>query len=52
MATQAIASPEELERFARELKQFNQQLQESSSRLSGQVTTQVIQPQYVVVCIL
>lgn len=35
MATQAIASPEELERFARELKQFTQQLQESSSRLSG-----------------
>ena len=33
---QAIASPEELERFARELKQFNQQLGESSKRLQGQ----------------
>ena len=33
---QAIASPEELERFARELKQFNTQLRDSMSRLNGQ----------------
>ncbi len=36
MSPQAIASPEEIERFARELKQFNQQLRESMSRLQGQ----------------
>lgn len=33
---QAIASPEELERFARELKEFNGQLAQSMSRLQGQ----------------
>jgi uncharacterized protein YukE len=33
---QAIASPEDLERFARELKQFNAQLRDSMSRLNGQ----------------
>lgn len=36
MSPQAIANPEELERFARELKQFNAQLAESMSRLNGQ----------------
>lgn len=36
MSQQAIASPEELERFARELKQFNTQLHDSMSRLQGQ----------------
>jgi uncharacterized protein YukE len=36
MSPQAIASPEELERFARDLKQFNAQLAESMSRLQGQ----------------
>jgi uncharacterized protein YukE len=33
---QAIASPEDLERFARELKQFNTQLRDSMARLNGQ----------------
>lgn len=33
---QAIASPEDLERFARELKQFNTQLRDSMTRLNGQ----------------
>lgn len=33
---QAIASPDDLERFARELKEFNQQLADSMSRLQGQ----------------
>jgi uncharacterized protein YukE len=33
---QAIASPEELEKFARDLKQFNGQLTESMSRLQAQ----------------
>jgi uncharacterized protein YukE len=36
MSPQAIASPEELESFARNLKQFNAQLAESMSRLQGQ----------------
>jgi len=36
MSQQAIASPEELERFARELKQFNAQLRDSMGRLHGQ----------------
>lgn len=36
MAAQAIASPDELERFARELKQFNGQLGESMARLQSQ----------------
>ena len=36
MSPQAIASPEELERFARELKQFNTQLQSSMSRLNAE----------------
>lgn len=33
---QAIASPEELEQFARNLKQFNTHLRENMSRLHGQ----------------
>lgn len=33
---QAIASPEELEHFARDLKTFNGQLQDSMSRLQSQ----------------
>ena len=33
---QAIASPEDLERFARDLKQFNAQLASSMSNLKGQ----------------
>ncbi|MBM3127943.1 MAG: hypothetical protein FJ009_04815 [Chloroflexi bacterium] len=33
---QAIASPDDLERFARELKQFNTQLRDSVARLNGQ----------------
>ena len=36
MSSQAIVNPEELERFARELKQFNNQLGESMSRMQGQ----------------
>ena len=36
MSRQAIASPEELERFARNLKEFNGQLAESMNRLRGQ----------------
>jgi uncharacterized protein YukE len=36
MSPQAIASPEELERFAHDLKQFNAQLRDSTSRLQGQ----------------
>lgn len=34
--TQAIASPEDLEKFAQELKQFNNQLTQSMSRLNAQ----------------
>jgi uncharacterized protein YukE len=36
MSPQAIADPEDLEHFARELKQFNGQLRDSMSRLQGQ----------------
>ncbi len=36
---QAIANPEELERFARNLKQFNAQLRESMARLQGQFSS-------------
>ena len=36
MSTQAIASPEELERLARDLKQFTAQLRDSTARLNGQ----------------
>lgn len=36
MSPQAIANPEDLERFARDLKQFNSQLRDSMSRLQGQ----------------
>lgn len=36
MSPQAVASPEELERFARDLKQFTSQLRDSTSRLQGQ----------------
>ena len=34
--SQAIANPEELERFARDLKQFNGQLKESMTRRNAQ----------------
>ena len=33
---QAIANPEDLRRFAAELKQFNNQLRESTARLQAQ----------------
>lgn len=33
---QVIATPEDLERFARELKHFNDQLAEAMQRLNGQ----------------
>ena len=33
---QAVANPEDMERFARELKQFNAQLASSMKRLNGQ----------------
>ena len=36
MSPQAIADPEEIERFAKELKQFNGELQSISQRLHGQ----------------
>jgi uncharacterized protein YukE len=36
MSSQAIASPDELEHFARELKQFTTQLRDSTSRINGQ----------------
>ena len=36
MAPQAVASPEDLERFASYLKQFNAQLADSMARLHGQ----------------
>lgn len=36
MPSQAIADPEDLERFAHELKQFNGQLRDSMARLQGQ----------------
>ncbi|MBC7264331.1 MAG: WXG100 family type VII secretion target [Chloroflexi bacterium] len=36
MSSQAIVNPEDLERFARELKQFNAQLRDSTSRLQGE----------------
>ena len=36
MSPQAIANPEDLERFAHNLKQFNAQLADSMSRLQGQ----------------
>ncbi len=36
MSPQAIASPDDLERFARDLKNFNTQLQQSMSNLHGQ----------------
>jgi hypothetical protein len=34
--SQAVAKPEDMERFARELKQFNAQLASSMKRLNGQ----------------
>lgn len=36
MAAQAIVNPEELERFARSLKQFNGQLRDNTTRLHEQ----------------
>jgi hypothetical protein len=36
MAAQAIANPDDLERFGRELKHFNGQLADAMSRLNGQ----------------
>ena len=38
MSSQAVANPEELERFARDLKQFNTQLHDGMSRMQGQFT--------------
>lgn len=38
MSLQAIANPEDLERFARDLKYFNEQLRDSIGRLQGQFT--------------
>lgn len=35
MSPQVIATPEDLERFARDLKQFNDQLRESTARLNA-----------------
>lgn len=35
MGNQAIANPEEIERFAKELRQFTQQLKESVGRING-----------------
>jgi uncharacterized protein YukE len=35
---QAIVNPEELERFAQNLKQFNAQLRDTTARLQGQFT--------------
>lgn len=37
MSPKAIADPTEIERFAKELKQFNGQLNELSHRLTGQL---------------
>ena len=36
MSRRAIAAPEDLERFASELRQFNSQLSDSMTRLQGQ----------------
>lgn len=36
MSPQAVASPEDIERFAHELKQFNSQLADGMARLQGQ----------------
>ena len=36
MSYQAIVNPEELERFARELKRFNDEIKERTNRLQGQ----------------
>lgn len=36
MASQVIVNPEELERFARELKQFTDSLEQNAIRLQGQ----------------
>ena len=36
MSQQAIVSADELERFARHIKEFNDQLRDSTSRLRGQ----------------
>jgi len=36
MSLQAIVNPEDLERFARKLKQFNTQLRDSTSQLQGE----------------
>lgn len=36
---QAVADPEELERFAQNLKQFNTELRSSMSRLQGQFSS-------------
>lgn len=35
MSSRAVASPDDLEQFARELKQFNAELTDSMSRLQG-----------------
>jgi uncharacterized protein YukE len=36
MSPQAVADPDELERFARELHQYNNQLQDITQKLKGQ----------------
>lgn len=36
MSPQAIVSPEDLERFARKLKQFNTQLRDSTTQVQGE----------------
>ncbi len=38
MSPQAVADPEDLERFASELKRFNAQLADGMARLQGQFT--------------
>lgn len=36
MSGQAIANPEDMERFARDLRQFNEQVHDATSRLQSQ----------------
>jgi WXG100 family type VII secretion target len=36
MSPQAVADPEEIERFAKNLKQFNEELESLTQRLNGQ----------------
>lgn len=39
MSQQAVANPEDIERFARQLKEFNTQMRDSVSRLQGGFTS-------------